>query len=306
MSAPHRRAGWHEAFDAQMEQWRWLRNARGRQMFYDRLDFAKPDDITEQRYEEIRDMLLELEERKLLHADPIYVTDEMCDIIEYAVDSFKPEPFLPPDLLTTGGFLLFARPIEVMVGEVGDQVKIPFGAFAWRVEELEDTDRSRTEPRLFVSCYFDWLAMYGRHADDHGHPRVLLSDFAAIKFGEEETRRFEPTELFQATLRVMAEVRFVSRYAERPDRVARRTAKKNGFEERDVLVVRLRRQRPRKPSEPQSTANYSHRFLVSGHWRNQWYPSLHLHRQKWIFPYVKGAEELPLRRPKRRVFVLHR
>lgn len=41
-------------------------------------------------------------------------------------------------------------------------------------------------------------------------------------------------------------------------------------------------------------ANYSHRFIVSGHWRNQWLPSVGLHRQQWIAPFVKGPDEAPL------------
>jgi hypothetical protein len=31
--------------------------------------------------------------------------------------------------------------------------------------------------------------------------------------------------------------------------------------------------------------------MVRGHWRNQWYPSLNAHRQRWISPYVKGPED---------------
>jgi len=37
-------------------------------------------------------------------------------------------------------------------------------------------------------------------------------------------------------------------------------------------------------------------------WRNQWYPSLSQHRQKWISPYVKGPEDKPLVVRPRRVY----
>jgi hypothetical protein len=58
--------------------------------------------------------------------------------------------------------------------------------------------------------------------------------------------------------------------------------------------------------EPESEANYSHRFIVSGHWRNQWYASGQVHRQIWISPYVKGPEDQPLVVRPRRVFSLVR
>lgn len=40
--------------------------------------------------------------------------------------------------------------------------------------------------------------------------------------------------------------------------------------------------------------DYSHRWIVNGHWRNQWLPSRKTHRAQWIAPYVKGPEDKPL------------
>lgn len=71
----------------------------------------------------------------------------------------------------------------------------------------------------------------------------------------------------------------------------------------DVRIVTLRRRLTRrltrrdehdwnpKPGEP---AGYSHRFIVSGHWRNQYYPSIGTHRLKWIDAFIKGPESKPL------------
>jgi hypothetical protein len=74
----------------------------------------------------------------------------------------------------------------------------------------------------------------------------------------------------------------------------------------NITFVRLRRpESEREPGEP-TTVHWSHRWLVGGHWRNQWYPSLGMHRQIWISPYVKGPEELPLVANKGRVFRLDR
>lgn len=63
-----------------------------------------------------------------------------------------------------------------------------------------------------------------------------------------------------------------------------------------VTVVELRRREV--VSRPQSTGekrNFSHRFVVHGFMRNQWYASSQTHAPKWIDAYVKGDPNLPLR-----------
>lgn len=39
---------------------------------------------------------------------------------------------------------------------------------------------------------------------------------------------------------------------------------------------------------------WRHRWVVRGHWRNHWYPSLKDHRPVWISPYLKGPADAPL------------
>lgn len=89
-------------------------------------------------------------------------------------------------------------------------------------------------------------------------------------------------------------------------RPVRREAKRYGLMDREVLVVRLRRERSKPTDDEHGPANYSHRFIVSGHWRNQFYPASGEHRQIYISPYVKGDESLPLVVKPRRAFVLNR
>jgi hypothetical protein len=98
--------------------------------------------------------------------------------------------------------------------------------------------------------------------------------------------------IVQACLRLMQQ-RIAHRANERPGRPARREALRHGFIDHDVIVIRLRKERG-EHQESGGAANYSHRFIVDGHWRNQWYPSGQVHRQIWISPYVKGPDELPL------------
>lgn len=41
--------------------------------------------------------------------------------------------------------------------------------------------------------------------------------------------------------------------------------------------------------------DWQFRFAVSGHWRNQYYPSRKIHQPVWINGYIKGNEALPLK-----------
>lgn len=70
------------------------------------------------------------------------------------------------------------------------------------------------------------------------------------------------------------------------------------------VTLRRRATRPGDP-EPADTVAWSHRWLVSGHWRDQYYPSSDEHHTIWIAPYVKGPDDLPLV-PKDRAFVVSR
>lgn len=64
-----------------------------------------------------------------------------------------------------------------------------------------------------------------------------------------------------------------------------------------VKVIRLRSPEPKpydgtKP-ETDSGREYSHRWLVRGHHRAQWYPSTQSHKVIWIAPHIKGPADAP-------------
>lgn len=233
--------------------------------------------------------------RTMLNAEPFFVSAEMCDLVEEAAATFKPEPLHASDLLTPCGFLLFERPIQVLAGEPGDEVLTPYSAFSWIGVQRRDGDGVFA---VALTTFCDW----GNSPD--GLPGVW--DFEAWEFDTSPERPHVGWwRLAQSTLRLMLEFRPATRYSVWPDRPARRAARRAGFEERHVTVVRLRRRRT--DVEPLGgNANYSCRFMVSGHWRNQWCPSLGRHRQTWIAPYVKGPDDKPFKPTRGRAFTFTR
>lgn len=67
-------------------------------------------------------------------------------------------------------------------------------------------------------------------------------------------------------------------------------------EEPEIIVVSLRAPVPDvRPSEAGSAVQWRHRWLVRGHHRAQWYPSLGAHKVVWIAPHLKGPAEAPLK-----------
>lgn len=85
----------------------------------------------------------------------------------------------------------------------------------------------------------------------------------------------------------------------------RRTANRSGRHLPAVHVVSLRKRATECASGGTSNAassvdstatrqEYHHQWMVSGHWRRQWYPARAVHEAIWIDPYIKGPDDKPL------------
>jgi hypothetical protein len=61
-----------------------------------------------------------------------------------------------------------------------------------------------------------------------------------------------------------------------------------------VRVIRLREPTTRSRGADQGEVEWSHRWIVGEHWRNQWYPSTGQHTPKLIHAYQKGPADKPL------------
>ena len=74
-----------------------------------------------------------------------------------------------------------------------------------------------------------------------------------------------------------------------------------------VRAVKLRRLRSEAGDAPvPGQVNWAQRWVVSAHWRQQFYPSRNEHRPVLIHPYVKGPADKPLKPPRAKVFAVIR
>lgn|SRR5262249_49222131 len=283
------RPDWVKAFEVQMRLWDHVAHIDTEAFIQDRLGLGRFDEAEALR------QATNACYRTLLLADPFFVTEEMCDLVETAVATFKPEPLRLSDFLSPCGFLYFEKPIEVLSGELGDQVWLPYVAFTWiGIERDRGTG-------AFMAALVTFLG--GPWAPD-GLPHIYELEAWKLEAAP-PPKREGWMRLIQATLRLMLEFKPARRQSQRADRATRRAARRLGFPEREVTVVQLRRERAVN-EHLGGTANYSCRFMVSGHWRNQWCPSLNAHRQTWIAPYVKGPSDKPFKPRAGRAFTFSR
>jgi hypothetical protein len=332
-------ASWRKAYDVQMGLWRWVRSDLGRRALV--ANYEANAEGLDKRTRDMQASLYAAVEATLLGGDPIFVSAEMCELVEAAADPsldqpFRPEPLYATDLPTTCGFLYFERPFHVP-----DRFERPvtIRAVSWtpmlsvtdeqeREGEIVDTDSEAVMRRwsehadggwngdgIAITLYEDTDTAAYREAGLAGPPAEVMHVtpwFFGMSFeGNEVAENGLPTgaawwwRIVQITFRLMQQ-RLAAKGRERGDRHQRREAARLAFPERETLVVRLRRARGKPTEDEHSPANYSHRFIVSGHWRNQWYPASQEHRQLWISPYVKGSEDLPLVVKPRRAMVWSR
>jgi len=175
--------------------------------------------------------------------------------------------------------------------------------YAWR--ELVGLFRGMTskQQKRFMEIYPNRLMPTG---GSEWPMRSLTSEFDILP-AEKETARasiIEDRKLL-ATFWALASQKIVIETRERPySRQVLRQAERKGHELPDIRVIRLREPTSHGTGERQSGVDWSHRWIVGTHWRNQWYPSRAEHRPKLIEAYQKGPEDKPLKlRPTVRALV---
>jgi hypothetical protein len=76
----------------------------------------------------------------------------------------------------------------------------------------------------------------------------------------------------------------------------RRVGVGGGFESHAARFISLRSPLAKRDHEgSESSVDWKHRWLVSGHHRAQWCPSTQDHKLIWIAPYIKGPEDAPMK-----------
>ena len=276
------------------------------------------------------------EQWKLSQAEPIFIDADMVDLITHAAESFDPEPLEWEDFLIPFGFVLMEKPF-VLQDARGKTISYRAWSFGPSVTDGEDGEEIPSGQGALFTWYThrddpdDWVpkpddpnydpAMAFRDKGFAPYP-LTMGHSAHWVFGEDFTRWEKAAEgvkdgnpgqmqtswrnlwaLTQVALRLMQQT--ISTKEKRDvGRPAARRAKRAGHPEREVTVITLRRLK--QAAESNREVEWSHRWLVRGHWKNQWYPSIQRHRRIWIAPFIKGPEDKELILKDVRAFELRR
>lgn len=128
--------------------------------------------------------------------------------------------------------------------------------------------------------------------------RTKVSDeLASVNADMEDfTNHYQAVRLFASMLsfiqqRIMAMTRI------RASRATVRRVSKVRNEAPEINIVKLRRVVHHFHEGDERAVEWNCQWIVRGHWRDQWYPSIRRNQPIWITPYVKGPEDKPLRKP---------
>jgi hypothetical protein len=220
------------------------------------------------------------------------VTADMVALVNHASKLMPFETVERFDVPCPNGFVYLEEPAFSTTGsdtgENPDGLKVPHRAFHWyeipgglnvvtyqgredfvEGEERPSADDMRILPRLRSGVEFDWL------------------------FGGPDWTEYSVARWLKALWTISGQ-RISEASDIRPDRPRLRRAQRVGLLEPTVRVISLRRSEHTPRDSSDAPVDWSHRWIVSGHWRNQWRPSVQQHRLQWIDDHVKGPDDKPL------------
>lgn len=231
----------------------------------------------------------------------VAATDDATALLEHAMRSLPEDTELfdmVPAVPT--GFLLLAHPIQ----ELG----ISFVAFWWATDRSFVEETMTTQNTLFLAAVAEsrdmwvttWAIRPGRtfvnlraEVAATPSPPQIHPDFGEVTNPPLNETLFDLKTVVAFNLLLAQQV--VETEEAQPSRQMRRQAARHHTPLDPVVIVQL-------PVRHHSHANgggvaqvdWSHRWIVSGHWRKQWYSTDKIHRPKWIAPHIKGPDDKPL------------
>lgn len=249
-----------------------------------------------------------------IKASSLYLVDEqMTPLCVAAGESYRPARLSVEDLPAPFGLVVWnGNPISQTTSRDGEELQ-DIVAMSWGCAwgRVESTDNPFEPCWVITRAWEDrdggtmppGVPANARELNRHFLRRIVPLAESAFPISPRiesdpllwtEGGYVEAERILFATLRLLQQrITAVSR--EPATRSDQRRAARAGVEaSSDVSVVRLCAKDYQTDTHGSRNVEWDHRWVVSGHWRDQWYPSEGQHHQVWITPHIKGPENLPL------------
>ena len=270
-------------------------------------------------------ILCEQEHRRLRDAQLYFVTEEMTRLAVAAGESLPDFHLEPEDVPAPSGFVVFEEPIGSYINIDGDApTRIPIVAVSWGPSELIPFPQGGVWFTFYAPT--NWPQLERMAAEQAGRAlnskkRARLRQLrgpltwdneSAQGYGQGSKAHYRPgdshsdvdvdsiapwSQTMRAAWLLMDQPNIADAEDLHRNRASVRRDQSEGFNVRPVRLLRLRRAgKAQGTSDDERAArDYTCRWMVKGHWRQQWYPSRGLHRPIWINPHVKGPDGKPLK-----------
>lgn len=255
-------------------------------------DFLAPDEEPSGREQD--EHLAAIVVDALRRADLYLIGPEMLDLVGEAAKTLPDHAFSEADVPSSEGFCVFATPIRID----GDE-SWPFIGFSWCRILFGSPSNPTGESAVHVTWWGRSKDMRSYHPSDGPYPAVIPGLHYMAHEGEHwmQAQHGAPaggnnSPAWLAAFWRIAQEEWVSVERQTPNSESKRAARQKRPPS-DVRVVTLRRPAGESPEAKGGEGNYSHRWWVKGHWRQQWYPSQDRHAPRWIRGHVKGPEDKP-------------
>jgi hypothetical protein len=304
-----------QALDTQLDLLRWYNTAVGAH-YANIICSSDQDDADKSNFG------ADLHRVSLTLGETFAVTSEILDVLESAMTTMPDFGLHNSDLPGSGGFAYLERPVilhdsfgkTLVVKAVTwhramthtDETRAELRIRPWRGgTEIEDDEWEKAEHRGIVVIQFtdpsdprDHMHTEWRDARDRiGKHNMSWSPLWSLFAGAwdfEDSPHNDGMKFLACFFRFL-QTTWVDPRVTVPDRPVIKRAKRHGVPEPQVKVVQLRRRERRSTRDPNAEpVEWQHRWIVSPHWRNQWFPKLGVHKQIPIAEYIKGPEDKPL------------
>jgi hypothetical protein len=263
--------------------------------------------------------MADAEYQRLSMSELYHVSADMVDLAVIAERSLPGFRFVPEDLPSHFGFLYFDKPIEWDIDSSSEAVvrRSSVVAVSWGILGKAPQVDVHPGADVWISWYADAHEFFYREFNAGRFPgvsareaelarlgpRLELAHETTMWFGDTiEAEEYEQVRSNSTTIELLGILKTVwllmgqslaSAEQAKYDRPSLRRLKRASREPAPVRVITLRRQ-PADTGSHDSDREYHHQWVVRGHWRKQWYPSVNDHRPVWIAPHIKGPEGAPL------------